>query len=53
MDYRSFFAPEEAGQRIDQVLQHYRERARLPMFWQVGPFTFPAAAGTFGFLERD
>jgi ribosomal protein S18 acetylase RimI-like enzyme len=43
--YRAAFAPEQANEKIEQVLHRYRSHGCLPMYWQVGPSTLPADLG--------
>jgi len=56
--YRAAFAPEQANEKIEQVLRRYRSHGCLPMYWQVGPSTLPADLGKrlqaqgFGFFLR-
>jgi len=43
--YRAAFMPEQASEKIEQVLQRYRSQGCLPMYWQVGPSTLPIDLG--------
>ena len=45
--YRANFAPEQASQKVEQVLQRFRAQGCLPMFWIVGPSTQPADIGKY------
>jgi GNAT superfamily N-acetyltransferase len=49
--YRANFLPEQAEEKIEQVLQRYRSLGCLPMWWIVGPCTQPAELGKQ--LERQ
>jgi len=43
--YRAVFQPEQAGEKIEQVMQCYGSHGCLPMWWIVGPSTQPADLG--------
>jgi len=43
--YRATFLPEQASEKIEQVLQRYHSEGCLPMWWIVGPSTQPADLG--------
>jgi GNAT superfamily N-acetyltransferase len=44
--YWANFPPEQANQRIRQVLQRYHSAGCLPMWWIVGPSSHPSDLGT-------
>jgi len=43
--YRATFIPEQAEEKIEQVLQRFRSHGGLPVWWMVGPSTQPAELG--------
>jgi GNAT superfamily N-acetyltransferase len=45
--YRADYSPEQASEKIEQVLQRYRSQGCLPMFWQVGSSTRPTDLGKY------
>jgi ribosomal protein S18 acetylase RimI-like enzyme len=45
--YRATFPCEQAGEKIEQVLQSYHLHGCLPMWWIVGPSTRPADLGKY------
>jgi GNAT superfamily N-acetyltransferase len=48
--YLARFEPQDAEARIKQVLERYRSKGCLPMYWQVGPSTLPTDLGKY--LEK-
>jgi hypothetical protein len=45
--YRAIFPPEQANEKIEQVVQRYRSQGCLPMWWIVGPSTQPNDLGRY------